>query len=180
MNRVNAEISRQTRAQVRAGAVGAREAVKEEMNAILAELRHDLIYADLQNAFANLYASVGLDAYAPGLRGDEPVDELARALRDFWKARGDRAYSSTHSPVKTGQAPANRTTADAVASPKVRAADARRVAQSLRASGKTNECRGAAGVTAPCIAASREARAVLWASTDGSSCRRSGARCDLR
>lgn len=91
LNRVSGEILRQTALQVRAGAVGSREGVKEQLNAILAELRHDLIYAELQNAFANLYASVGLDAYAPGLRGDEPVAVMAAALRRLWQARGDRS-----------------------------------------------------------------------------------------
>ena len=89
LNRVNSEIARQTTSRVRAGAAGSREAIRAELNAILAELRHDVAYADLQNAFANLYASVGLDAYAPGLTGDEPVADMAAALRTMWQARGD-------------------------------------------------------------------------------------------
>lgn len=63
---------------MRAGAIGVREA----LNAILAELRHDV-------AFANLYASVDLDAYAPDLPGDEPVDVMAEARRKLWAERGD-------------------------------------------------------------------------------------------
>ena len=89
LNNVNSEIARQTSARVRAGAAGTREGIREELNAILAELRHDVAYADLQNAFANLYASVGLDAYAPGLTGDEPVADMAAALRNMWQERGD-------------------------------------------------------------------------------------------
>lgn len=86
---VNAQISKQVDARVRAGAEGSREAMREELNAILADLRHDIAFADLQNAFANLYAAIGLDAYAPGLNGDEPVDVMAEALRGLWSDRGD-------------------------------------------------------------------------------------------
>lgn len=89
LNNINAEISRQTAARVRAGATGSRDGIREELNAILAELRHDVAFADLQNAFANLYASIGLDAYAPGLTGEEPVDQMAAALRNLWQERGD-------------------------------------------------------------------------------------------
>ncbi|MEL7465023.1 MAG: TolC family protein [Pseudomonadota bacterium] len=86
---VNAEIARQVNARVRAGAEGSREAIREELNAILADLRHDIAFADLQNSFANLYASIGLDAYAPGLTGDETVDVMSEALRNLWSDRGD-------------------------------------------------------------------------------------------
>lgn len=89
LNGVNTEISRQTAARARAGAVGNQEQIREELNAILAELRHDIAFADLQNAYANLYASVGLDPYGPGLSGTESVADMAVALRTLWADRGD-------------------------------------------------------------------------------------------
>ena len=90
LSSVNREISRQTSAGVNSGLLGERDVVRERLNAILAELRRDVTYADLQNAYANLYASVGLDVYAPGLNGDESVEVMAAALRKLWFERGDR------------------------------------------------------------------------------------------
>ncbi|MEL7414836.1 MAG: TolC family protein [Pseudomonadota bacterium] len=82
-------ISTQTRVQVREGQLGQLQGVREELNAVLGSLRYDVTYADLQSAFANLYSSVGLDPYAPGLNGDESIDEMAQALRELWFDRGD-------------------------------------------------------------------------------------------
>lgn len=96
VQRVNGEIARQVGIEAQVGAVGTQDFVREELNAILAELRYDVTYADLQNAYANLYASVGLDAYAPGLSGSEPVGEMAAALRLLWAERGDTGGTLTN------------------------------------------------------------------------------------
>lgn len=87
--RVNSAIVTQTGVEADAGALGTRDVVTEKMNAILSDLRRDMTYADLQNAYANLYASVGLDVYAPELTGQESVDVMAAALRKLWFERGD-------------------------------------------------------------------------------------------
>ncbi|MEL6677051.1 MAG: TolC family protein [Pseudomonadota bacterium] len=88
-------ISTQTRVQVREGQLGQLQGVREELNAILGSLRYDVTYADLNSAFANLYSSVGLDPYAPGLTGEETVDEMAQALRELWFDRGDTMALAT-------------------------------------------------------------------------------------
>ncbi|MFW2590139.1 TolC family protein [Sagittula sp. SSi028] len=83
-------ISIRTRAAVSAGSSGQRDAVREEMNAVLGSLRYDATYAELQTAFANLYSAIGLDPYSPELDGNESVDEMAAVLRNLWAQRGDK------------------------------------------------------------------------------------------
>jgi outer membrane protein TolC len=65
--------------------------IREEMNTLLASVKFDIAHADLQNAFANIYATVGLDPYAAGLTGAETVGDLAKGLRGTWIERGDRS-----------------------------------------------------------------------------------------
>lgn len=66
--------------------------IREEMNTLVAEVKRDIAYSNLQNAFANVYSSMGLDPYAgefdPRQLGVKP---LAGALRALWVERGDFA-----------------------------------------------------------------------------------------
>ena len=74
-----------------AGAVSQQQRVRERYRLLLAELRADVAFADMQNAFANLSASMGLDSYDAQLSGDESVDQMARVLKKWWRQRGDRS-----------------------------------------------------------------------------------------
>ena len=65
--------------------------IREEINTLLASVKFDIAHADQQNAFANIYATVGLDPYSAGLTGNETVGELAKGLRGTWIERGDRS-----------------------------------------------------------------------------------------
>lgn len=63
--------------------------IREEMNTIVSDVRFDLAYANLQNAYANIYASIGLDAY-PAVDIDKAsVSDIKQALRGTWVGRGD-------------------------------------------------------------------------------------------
>lgn len=65
--------------------------IREQMNTIISDVRYDLAYANLQNAYANIYASIGLDAY-PAVDIDKAtVSEIKVALRTTWVGRGDLA-----------------------------------------------------------------------------------------
>jgi outer membrane protein TolC len=65
--------------------------IREQMNTIISDVRYDLAYANLQNAYANIYASIGLDAY-PAVDIDKAtVSEIKVALRATWVGRGDLA-----------------------------------------------------------------------------------------
>ena len=65
--------------------------IREEMNTLLSSVRYDVAYADLQNAFANVYSSVGIDPYGENITGTESVKVLSQALRSTWVERGDQS-----------------------------------------------------------------------------------------
>ena len=52
--------------------------IREEMNALLADAKLDMAYADLQNAYANVYASLGLDPFPAGSNTDASVSTWSR------------------------------------------------------------------------------------------------------
>lgn len=70
-------------AQIRAGAatnsVSEQSVIREEMNNLLAEAKFDLAYADLESAFASLYAAMGSDAFH-GQDKYESTSALAEAV----------------------------------------------------------------------------------------------------
>lgn len=68
--------------------VGEQTRIREQMNTLVAEVKRDVAYAALQNAYANVYASLGLDAFPPVDIDQMSVKELASALRKSWVARG--------------------------------------------------------------------------------------------
>lgn len=86
---VQCRLLKQFRAQAATDRLSEQTLVREEMNALVAEVKHDLAYAGLQNAFATIYSAQGLDPITASvdLRGD--VKSLAAALRRVWQARGD-------------------------------------------------------------------------------------------
>jgi len=87
---IQSRILDQIRAGARAGRVSKQTLIREEMNTLVAQARYDIAYADLQNAFANIYASMGLDPFAADLRGDENVGDMAVSLKALWESRGDK------------------------------------------------------------------------------------------
>ena len=88
-SRVQDRITNQMRARATAGATSEHALIREEMNALVAAVEYDIAYADFQNAYANVYAAIGLDPVAPGQSLDVPVSDLARSLRAVWVERGD-------------------------------------------------------------------------------------------
>lgn len=84
---VQDKIMRQIDAGYRAGAMSQQTRLREEMNTLVAEVKYDIAYADAQNAYANLYASMGVDNYGPDLTGREDVRTLASALSGLWTQR---------------------------------------------------------------------------------------------
>ncbi len=79
---VAGRILTQTEAQAQAQSIGELDAVREALNDILAELRRDRAYADMQNAFGRLAASAGVDLF-PRDHAELP----AGVLTDILEAR---------------------------------------------------------------------------------------------
>ena len=73
--------------------------IREQMNKLVAEAKFDIAVADLQNAFANLHSSMGLDPYGSDVTGTENVQELAAKLQEHWERRGDKS-ASNNAPKK--------------------------------------------------------------------------------
>jgi outer membrane protein TolC len=84
---VQGRILEQIRAGYAAGAISQQTRLREEMNTLVAEVKYDIAYADAQNAYANLYASMGLDEFGADLTGKEDVKSLAASLANLWRSR---------------------------------------------------------------------------------------------
>ncbi len=86
---VSAQISRAIQAESASGLTGLQEEVFEEVGAILAELRFDARYAELQSSYASVFQAVGLNNYPGELTGTESLDTLETAIHDMWRQRGE-------------------------------------------------------------------------------------------
>ena len=81
---VSQRILDQTDSGYKARKVSYQNYVREKMNSIVAEAQYDIAQADLQNAYANIYASVGQDAHGNINPSTSNVDELAKHLQRHW------------------------------------------------------------------------------------------------
>ncbi len=83
------DVQRRILSKVRAAAVAdaasEQSLIREQMNTVLAAVKYDVAYADLQNAIAGVYASLGLDPYDGAVSTNMSVKALAAALRRAWE-----------------------------------------------------------------------------------------------
>jgi outer membrane protein TolC len=118
-NRLRAQI----RSQIAVDRGGEQLLVKEELNALLAEVRFDMAHAQLQNAFASIYGALGLDPVDQTVDLAADTKVVARQLEALWRSRGDgmgsravamiqpvrvRAYAPSQlsqAPIGVGQPP---------------------------------------------------------------------------
>lgn len=87
---VQRRITRQIRIALDAGKVSEQTAIREEMNYLVAQVKRDLTYVDLQSAFANVHASMGRTPYEDIDPDAWSVSQLEKALRSGWRGLGDR------------------------------------------------------------------------------------------
>lgn len=85
---VQNDILAQVRAQAATEKVGEQSLIREEMNALLAEVKFDLAHAQLQNAFATIYSSTGVDPVDASVSLDADVRTVSAALAKLWTSRG--------------------------------------------------------------------------------------------
>ncbi|MBX9927161.1 MAG: TolC family protein [Hyphomicrobiaceae bacterium] len=76
------------RAEASADRISEQTLIREEMNTLVAEAKRDIAHAGLQNAFASVYASMGLDPYVGAYDPSINVKSLAARLRGTWVERG--------------------------------------------------------------------------------------------
>ena len=82
---VQRRILSKVRAAAMSDAASEQSLIREQMNTVLAAVKYDVAYADLQNAIANVYASLGLDPYDGPVSTSMSVRELAAALKRAWE-----------------------------------------------------------------------------------------------
>ena len=59
------------------------------MNALVASAEYDIAFSDLQNAFAAIYASIGVNPWGDYLDTTADVSALTGTLKNVWLERGD-------------------------------------------------------------------------------------------
>ncbi|MGH8489368.1 MAG: TolC family protein [Gammaproteobacteria bacterium] len=79
-------IIRQVHAGVKVNRVSQQALIREEMNTLVAELRYDIAYADLENSYAGVYAAVGQDPLPGRVTAAQSVSQLTEALKAHWEA----------------------------------------------------------------------------------------------
>lgn len=105
-NRIQEQINASRETQ----SVGELTSIREELNTLLAELRRDVAYADLQNSFGKILVSMGLDPLPNGF-GGMSLDELATAFEamfDRWEQGqvetiSEEALQSTYLAKQTAE-----------------------------------------------------------------------------
>lgn len=71
----------QMRTEAAADRISEQTLIREEMNTLVAEVKHDIAFASVQTAYANLFSAMGLDPYAEELAQHLSVSGLASELR---------------------------------------------------------------------------------------------------
>lgn len=84
---VQGRILRQTQAEAATDFTGEQSLIRERMNLLASRARHDIAYADLQNAHANLMASMGFDPIGADIVLTRSVAEVANDLRQAMAGR---------------------------------------------------------------------------------------------
>lgn len=90
MHEVEYEIFGKTQSNVQSGNGGARTVISAELQALLAELRQDMAYAEVRNAVGLLYVTIGADPLPDTLQ-DHDLKTVAGAL----KAVNDQWFTGT-------------------------------------------------------------------------------------
>lgn len=85
--RVQDKIMYQIRSGYKASAVSQQTLLREEMNTLVSEVKYDIAYAAAQNAYANLFGSMGIDDFGPDVSGKENVATLSSSLKRLWQGR---------------------------------------------------------------------------------------------
>jgi outer membrane protein TolC len=86
---IQSKILKQVKGSAASGSASEQSLIREEMNALVASAEYDIAFSDLQNAFASIYASIGVNPWGDHLDTSSDVGTLASALRQVWQERGD-------------------------------------------------------------------------------------------
>lgn len=96
---VQSRIESQIEAGFKAEKLSRQSLIREQMNTLVAKMRRDMALADLENAYANVFASLGIDPITHDMRASEPVAVLSQKIRRMWARRLDAAAMSSEPAV---------------------------------------------------------------------------------
>jgi outer membrane protein TolC len=101
LSSIDGEILGQLRNRHQAAGLGELDLIQGELNTLQADLRRDLSYADLRNAYGQIFASAGLDPMPDEVQSTE-VQSIATALanREAAWASGNISVPVAHAPVQ--------------------------------------------------------------------------------
>lgn len=80
LQQLDSQIAEQLQNRFKTGGIGELEVIQSELNALSASLRRDLAYAELRNAYGQLFATVGLDPLAKPLASGSLIS-VSQALQ---------------------------------------------------------------------------------------------------
>jgi outer membrane protein TolC len=90
-HRIQRQILVKTRSSAKVNAASEQTLIREEMNSLIASAQFDIAYAELQNAFARIFTTIGVDPYGEDFDPSASVTTVTASLKQTWNARGDRA-----------------------------------------------------------------------------------------
>lgn len=73
-------ILQQIYAAEQANSISEQTVIREEMNTLIAEVRYDVAYAEIENAYANTYSAIGFDPVPFGV-GQQSIKELTETIK---------------------------------------------------------------------------------------------------
>lgn len=78
--------------------IGELQLVREDLSAVLAELRRDVAYAELQSSYGTIYATAGLDPIAKSLSGNS-IEEIASAVKKQFENWAEGKFDAVAIPL---------------------------------------------------------------------------------
>ena len=91
-NETQSKILKQIQTAAKVNSASQQDLIREEMNALVSEVRYDIAYAKLKGAYANSYAAMGIDPSFDDL-DTENVKSLAESLERFYETQ--KEYNSS-------------------------------------------------------------------------------------
>ena len=90
LHHVQENILEQINAGYAAKRVSQQSLIREKMNTMIADAKYDIALATLHNAFANVYASMGINPYGDDVVGNEDIADMTNKLQAYWARQGDQ------------------------------------------------------------------------------------------
>ena len=77
------KILKQLESGVAAQTVTEQSLIREEMNMMVAEIKYDIAYSDVENAYASIFAALGIDPF-PIDTGTSSVEMLTKSIMNHF------------------------------------------------------------------------------------------------